>query len=215
MSERKKPSRGEDAPRRGILAELSSLLERYSGAQMRERSYRRPWAAFYELQKKRLSKVVIGMRLTPASVDDLVHETWLATLAEWDTFRAPGGARRLLAWTRRVMHDKAVDLIRQQDRHRTVSLDKLASEPIAREPKERAARDEELAWLSAALDALREEKPEDCRLLWEHDAERRKLEDLATETGLTVHAIRNRISRLRQQLRPDAARRGLGGGSPR
>ena len=215
MSERKKPNRGEDAPRRGILAELSSLLERCSGAQMKSEEHRQQWAVFYELQRKRLAKIGAGMQLAPGRIDDLIQETWLATVTRWDTFRVPGGARRLLAWTRKVMHDKAVDLIRAQDRHRAASLDGLASEPMARDPKGCAAREEELAWLSAALDGFCEKKPEDCRLLWEHHAEGRKLEDLAAETGLTVHTIRNRINKLRRQLRRHARRLGLGGGSSR
>jgi RNA polymerase sigma factor (sigma-70 family) len=174
------------------------------------------WSTFYRLQSERLSRVAADRRLRPEQIADLVQEVWAETVEHWDSFRGRHGAPRLLSWSRRVMHCKTVDAIRRLNRQQNGSLHAHAAKLI--DPKAPASADvaeerERREWLTVRLEELRAEDPVNGRLLCEHFLEERTTQELADETGLSVHAIHCRISRTLEKLRRQVSRRPSDGGA--
>ncbi len=75
-------------------------------------------------------------------------------------------------------------------------MDHKAKEP----PQVMTAKEREES-LIAQLEELRKEDTLNCRLVCEHFLERRSIQDLAAETGLTVNAISCRIRRTLKKMR--------------
>jgi RNA polymerase sigma factor (sigma-70 family) len=169
------------------------------------------WDTFYRLQNQHLARCIARLRLPPERVEDVLQEVWKATLARWDSFREPEGARRLLAWTRRVAYNKAVDLVRRLNRRRATSLDtpliELVDTKVVRTAE--SARNSEV--LETLLEILRCEQSMNWWLVCEHHLKDRSAKELAKETGLTEHAIHNRLNRALNRLRSLAERMGFGG----
>jgi RNA polymerase sigma-70 factor (ECF subfamily) len=162
---------------------------------------RTQWDTFYRLQNRRLARSLARMQLPPERVEDVLQEVWRATITRWDSFREPNGAQRLLAWSYRVAHNKAVDLIRRLNRRPAKSLAALPVEPVdtkAVRPSKTAESEERL---DALLEVLRREQPMNYWLICEHYLMDRPITELAEESSLTEHAIHNRLPRALKRLR--------------
>lgn len=160
------------------------------------------WAHFYRLQTGRLFKVGKKAGLRPDRIADVVQSVFVVMLCRWEEYR-PHRPLALLKLTGKVMHDRAVDEMRRDDRHRAESLEALPEEPPAGGVSERACMmeaTEQRAWLEARLKEL-EGEDENCALLRAHYLEGRSLAALAAETGYSVAAIKCRITRVLRKLR--------------
>ncbi len=185
----------------------SKSVQKSVGAENQQDSMVRCDAEFYRKESKRLSQIAAKTGLPENLIEGAVLEVWLKIARQWDSFAEPDGIRRLLALSGKMMHDTAVDLIRQRDRHPLASLDAQSGEPLDGGAAKRAILEEELGDLDALLAELRQQQPDNCWLLCEHFLEKRDYEELAAQTDWTVGAIRNRISRTLKELRRRASAR--------
>jgi RNA polymerase sigma factor (sigma-70 family) len=167
------------------------------------------WRKFHQLRCRRLRRLAVRMKAPADWIDDLIQETWYKTLEHWEWFRTqPNGARQLLGWSRKVLHDRLVDLFRERDRHRAKSVHDVTTDQVKNkevEPANVLQTREQHERAATLLEKLRQEQPLDCWMLCEHYLNARAHKELAEETGLTVNSIRNRISRALKKLRRWAA----------
>jgi RNA polymerase sigma factor (sigma-70 family) len=161
------------------------------------------WAAFYGLLSSRLARIGIKVGLRPSWIEDKIQDVFLALLARWQDYR-PSRAKEMLALSKKMMHDLAVDEIRRHDRRHVESLDALAVEPTDRGVNERERQTEAEKWnkwVEEKLKELNEENEENCKLFRAHYFDGRSCKDLAAETGFSIRAIEGRLSRMLQKLR--------------
>lgn len=107
----------------------------------------------------------------------------------------------LLAWSRHVAHNKAVDLRRRLNHRRAESLDDMGIDPVDMGASNIAEAERLFTSLDSLLEMLRAKQPFNCRLAREHHLNGRSIKELAKETGLTEHAIHNRLHRALNFLR--------------
>jgi DNA-directed RNA polymerase specialized sigma24 family protein len=86
------------------------------------------WDKFYRSQSAYLRKMAVAMRLAPDQTEDVIQDVWLATLKNLHQFIGENALRRVRVWMRGVMRRKTANAFR---RRRFVSLDDLATEPMA------------------------------------------------------------------------------------
>lgn len=166
------------------------------------------WETFYKSQNRRLKRYIAPLRLPPEQVEDVLQEVWRTTMARWDTFRNRGDAWYILAWSRRVAHNKAVDLRRRLNHRRAESLDSVRIEPVDTKAVRRTESAEKNEMVYSLLAILHREQSKNCWLVREHYLNGRSIKELAEETGLTEHAIHNRLHRAFNRLRNLAERIG-------
>jgi RNA polymerase sigma factor (sigma-70 family) len=175
------------------------------------------WAILFRLWGRYLSAVGTKWGLPREVMGDFRQSVFLAILRHRECFRGPEGAESLLALSRKLMHDKAVDEIRRRDRHRALSLDALPSEPMEHGSSESAClaeMKERREWLDAGLKELKRYNQEYYELLSALYLKGRSLEALAARTRCSVQAIKCRLTRARQALRR-LMKDDLPGGGPR
>lgn len=166
-----------------------------------EDSHAKLWAIFTRVHGEYLARLAVKLRVPRHLIEDLVQSVWVKILARWDSFRKPDGARRLLALSRKMLHDMAVDTMRRRDQRRATELDTATTELFAdgmRDPLELAIGKEIGESVRAGLQKLREK---DAWLLSEHYLKERPIKELAEEKGLTEKAIRCRMTRAVKALR--------------
>jgi RNA polymerase sigma factor (sigma-70 family) len=162
------------------------------------------WDEFYRSQSAYLRKMAVAMRLAPDQTEDVIQDVWLATLKNLHQFIGENALRRVRVWMRGVMRRKTANSFR---RRRFVSLDDLATEPMASTGTEIEV--ERRAWLAARLDEMEADEAPNARLFCGHCRDGRTIADLAMETGLTEKAICHRIYRQIEKLRQTMQEAGL------
>lgn len=163
-----------------------------------------PWDQFYCFQTERLSRIAARLGVSPDRIDDVIQEAWLDALKHRRGFQGDHVDRRLSCWLTAVIRSKSRDALRRHHRRHTKSLEELPADPVDRktqEPKEQMEKREEDAIFAARLEELRKEDPLNHKLLIEHKIKKRSLKELATELGLTAHAMTCRIDRTLKRLR--------------
>jgi RNA polymerase sigma factor (sigma-70 family) len=162
------------------------------------------WEEFARLQGRRLFRIAAELRVPEDQIADLVQKVWLKILSNWASFRGPGGALQLLALSKKMMHDAAVDLLRHLDSARHASLEASAEEPMdakASNPANVLEMMERREELRAGLANLRTKSPKYAWVLEEHFLKGRSAEELAREKHKTKHAIESQITRALKALR--------------
>ena len=154
--------------------------------------------AFRELLEEHRSVVTstlvaCGVR-SRETARDLAQETALAAWTRLSTLKDP---RCFTAWIRRIAANAARDHLRRLAVRREEDLDQaLELADVDEGPYERSARIDEVRLMIAAL--AEEEEPI-VRLLAAR-AEGVPVDELAAKTGLTVGALKMRLSRARRRL---------------
>jgi RNA polymerase sigma factor (sigma-70 family) len=163
-----------------------------------------PWEEFHRAQTECLSRIAAEIGVPPDQITDVLQEVWLALITGHERFQGEDVEQQLSSWLGAVTRNKSRDALRRLGRRREQSLDDLPAEPMDRKTKgpaelvEVKERDERLtAWMEES----RKKNPLNCQLLCAHVLEGQSLQRLATETGLSVHAISCRISRIKNKLR--------------
>ncbi len=201
----------------GHSRRLSSLLRTVLSGETAENDWRADgWKPLYHLWRWHLSALGAKMRLRPEQVEDLLQDVFLALQGRWEEYRGLG-AEALLALSRKLMHDRAVDLIRVRDRHRALPLEALPSEPISRDSSEGpypTDREEWIEYLRARMDELKRHKKDYFELVYAHHVEGQSSADLAAKAGCSVHAMECRLARAMQALRRFVEEHPPGGGPP-
>lgn len=147
---------------------------------------------FYQREKKRLSQIAKRLKLPADLIEDAVQEVLLRLARQEDSIRGAHAVRRLRALGRKILHDTATDLLRRRDRKRTASLNGVPDEPEddkASNPVDRLTARELPEWVRTKLEELRQEQPQYAWLLSEHFLNERTIQELATEKGISMHAL--------------------------
>lgn len=163
-----------------------------------------PWEEFHRSQTERLSQIAAKMGVPPVLIADVLQEIWLDAIKHSELFQGDRAEEYLSHWLGTVVSSKSSDALRRLKRPRVESLDALTVEPVddaADDAVELLQAQEQREEVAGIIEILRKESPFNCRLLCEHILEDRSLPDLATETGLGVHAISCRISRALKMVR--------------
>jgi RNA polymerase sigma factor (sigma-70 family) len=151
-----------------------------------------------------LSDIVARLKVPEYLIEDLVQEAWVSAVQhgdQFDRFTEEELKRRLPGLLRKMVHDKAVDLLRHLDCSPCQSLHAVGVEPIDDAEPTRVKTAERRAQLATLLARLQQEEPGDHWLLCEHRLERRKIRELAEEKGWTEHKVRCRLYRAMEKLR--------------
>jgi len=139
-----------------------------------------------------LRSLAAGLVLDPASADDLVQETWLASQSRRPVLSGPGGVR---AWLAAVLHNLARRQARSERRRREREQSVARAESFAVDVVARGELQRELASAVMAL-----EEPERSAVLLRYLDGLSALE-VARRQGVSHAAARKRISRGLARLR--------------
>lgn len=211
------PSEGDSKKRRlssTEMRQLIRLLKNYTPGQAENALSRSEWEDLYWFQSGRLYRMAARMKLPSAWIEGAVQRVWLEVVKNWEQFREPHSAQRLLAFSFRTMRDKVVDEMRRLKRQRAKSLDALPAEPLDRksaddmDPRRRLEWSE---WLSVKMAKLERERPRCAWMLRERFFQGRPVEELAAETGRTLHAIHCGVNQALDLLRQWAREDGFDG----
>ena len=153
-------------------------------------------AAFGEFHERSSGRLYGLLLFLTSGREEIAREILQITLIKVARkFRAFDHEAALWAWLSKVARNALVDYIREQSRlPKPVSTDLLTSSSTAPE----AAEAELLEWLERGLNELDEEER---ALLESIYFQRRRLRDLADESGTTPKAIESKLARIRAKLR--------------
>ncbi|MGH7171736.1 MAG: RNA polymerase sigma factor [Gemmataceae bacterium] len=150
-----------------------------------------------------LLRCLLETRMRSEEAEEAAQMAWKKFLDDRPVFTSESAADQCLAWLFAVALHEAANLHRQSERHPCLSLDAL-SEELKDNCGDGSAAAEKAALLDElgkVLKELRDRDPLNHRLLVGHHIEGRDIKELAKAEGLTVHAVWNRLNRLRAKLR--------------
>lgn len=156
---------------------------------------------FYIKKNSNLLRLAARLGMPRDLREKVVQESWLSAVEY--TERHPGDhtEAELCALLNRIAHNKVVDACRYFATHPVASLEGLRIELMDHKSAAIAQAEEESEYLQSVLQKLRLRIGErDCWLLCAHYMEGRKHKELAKEADLSVHAVRNRVSRALMEL---------------
>ena len=159
----------------------------------------------YKALSARMVRLARRLGVPQSLCEDVVQEAWVHAFVQAKEFAGERALEKLGSWLRVIVHNVAVDMLRGLGRHGAVSLEALSAEPLDQGEVNRVERAAGAEWLTACLERLRQEAPENCWLVCQHYLEGRTVHELAAETGRTVHEVSCRIYRVMQKLRSWAA----------
>ncbi len=197
-------------PRQDIEAALDALLKEPAPEEVPRSD---GWAAVQPLWRRHLHLIGRRTRLQNADIEDRIQEVFAAILARWEDYRQLG-VGRLLALSRKMMHDKVADEIRRRDRQRALPLEAMPSEPAAGGSSESDSsedKEEWNKWATARVDELKRWNELYYDLLYAHHVEGRSCKALVAKTGRSVDAIKSLLRRAREEVRRRAAKPPPGG----
>src|SRR5262249_31715257 len=88
------------------------------------------WGQFYDIYDRcvRLFIKAYGLRL---EAEDCRQDAWLEIVNRLPSFQSDGTQRGLCSWLQKIVHSKAVDVLRYQRRHPTKRLSPAAEVTLA------------------------------------------------------------------------------------
>jgi RNA polymerase sigma factor (sigma-70 family) len=155
---------------------------------------------FYPTMTVRLIQIAERLGVARDQCEDVAQETWVHAFDNPKQFRGEKALDELRSWLITIGHNVAVDVLRRLDRHPVQSLDASVAEQI---DEAEAKRKQDAEWsecLTAWLERLRQEQPENWRLLCEHYLEGRSIRQLAAVRGWTANKTSCRIYRAIQKM---------------
>jgi RNA polymerase sigma factor (sigma-70 family) len=155
----------------------------------------------YRAWSARMVRLAERLGVPQSLCEDVVQEVWIRALMQGKEFHGEGALAELCAWLCGIAHHVAVDVLRGFGRHGAVSLEALSAEPLDQGEVNRVERAAGAEWLTACLERLRQEAPENCWLVCQHYLEGRTVHELAAETGRTANEVSCRIYRALYKLR--------------
>ncbi|HEY4218940.1 MAG TPA: sigma-70 family RNA polymerase sigma factor [Gemmatimonadaceae bacterium] len=123
--------------------------------------------------------------------EDITQETWLRAIDDWERNGLPD---RPAAWLARV----ASRLLSNHRRHEEVERITDDDPDTVADEEDRAERREQRSMVQRALDRL---PTAQARLLETFHFDRRPVNEIAANTGLTTRAVEGRLRRARARLR--------------
>lgn len=162
---------------------------------------------FHPTTSKELADILVRMKIPPFLIEDLVQEAWLSAVQHselFDQFEAREPKRRLLGFLTKVVHDKAVDILRRLDCYPCESLDAEEAEPIDDAEAKHAKAAEQREWLETLLAKIRPGHEDNVLLFRLHFFEEYSIQQLAQKFGITTDAVDGRVRRLMNKLREAA-----------
>lgn len=158
----------------------------------------------YRTVSECLARLLARMKIPASLREDLVQEGWVYAVQhrdQFDQFEAGELKRRLLGLLRKVVHDKAVDMLRHLDCCACESLDAEEAEPIDDAESKHAKTTERREWLDALLETIRPGHEDNVLLFRLHFFDEYSIQELAQKFGRTAKSVDNRIRRVTNNLR--------------
>src|SRR5262249_1022828 len=87
------------------------------------------WEEFYRFYTRLVVRLVRRRFPDGHDQDDLVQEVWLTVTRKLPSFRWHENRSGFRAWFAKLVHDKAVDLVRRRARRRETTLDHCPADP--------------------------------------------------------------------------------------
>jgi len=131
-----------------------------------------------------------------AAAEDAVDEAFADIWRLAGKFNAVGNAT---AWIRRIVRNKAVDIVRKQSNREIPAEDNvvLAFEDQAPNPEQAAVSSDEAQWLRGSLAALNPEQREVIVLCY---FEGLSVQEIAVQTGALPNTVKTRLFYARQKM---------------
>lgn len=189
-----------DDPTLAMADLLATLLAGLAAPQ--EDAQKARWGSVSLCLQQCLDRLKIARKLRPDQHEVAIQDTLVAILSNSAKLRSKK-TPQLQAWVCRVLHDKAVNAIRRDIKHRAQSLEDLTEEPLDRRVNEGKCRlqvEADCRRLVAGLKALKDEDAQKYELVCAHHLEGRRCKELATETGHSIRAIEDHLARGRRRL---------------
>lgn len=159
---------------------------------------------FYRTVSRHLADNLAQMKMPSFLMEDLVQEAWLSAVQHRDRFdplTEEELKRQLPGLLGKIVHDKAVDLLRHLCCCPCQSLDAEGIEPLDNAETQRAEKAETRAQLVALVERLQREDPQGHWLVCEHHLKKRTIRELAGERGWTENQVRCCLYRAMEKLR--------------
>lgn len=142
------------------------------------------------------------MNLPRDECEDAAQEAWLQAVEHPELFRGEHAVSQLCAWLlRRVILGKVADAFHDLKEQSAQSLDSLTREPMDPRAGREASGEDWHEWLTAKLERLQRENPDNCEMICEHYLQERSIQELADERGWTTNEISCRLYRGMEKLR--------------
>lgn len=156
---------------------------------------------FFVVESRRLAALATRMKVPLCEVEDLVQEAWLNVIQHREQFTGVDAKRRVSCWLRRVVHGKAVDLLRHLHCFPCDSLALEMIDLIDDAETKHAATTEIREWFYELLEKASLGHSENLLLFRMHFFQGFSIPELAHQFDMKACVVEGRIRRLLRKLR--------------
>jgi len=169
------------------------------------------WEQFFHVYDDLIRRFAVAQGVPRSDVDDCAQEVWSEVTTRLFAFDRPPDRPGLRAWLYSLVRSKATDIFRHRGRRPAVSLDELQQAGAEQGDAESdPAKLYEQQWEQAVLETnlcqlQQDVSPTNARLIQMRLIDRRGVDDVAAELGLTPQQVYTRYHRLTKELRTRVA----------
>ena len=115
----------------GMLHEVQMYLRCRGQRQVTSLWQSYAWDQFYDIYDPRVRRFIKAYRLHGLDAEDCRQDTWLEIMSKLPSFQSDGTQGGLCSWLQKIVHGKAVDVLRYQRRHPARRLSPATETTIA------------------------------------------------------------------------------------
>jgi RNA polymerase sigma factor (sigma-70 family) len=161
------------------------------------------WEEFYHRCDLAIRRLAVSCGAQ--SIDDCTQEVWKTLIVKLAEFQSDPGRPPFCSWLHRLVRSKAVDQLRERNRHQTESLSVGAKEPVSKSDSDPAAEWERQSLrlqVHQVLGELEKQLPgQSYRILHMHWIEGRAMSEIASCLNLSIKQVWARHHRAKHKFR--------------
>jgi RNA polymerase sigma factor (sigma-70 family) len=169
-----------------------------------EREANRAWAGLSVRRQELIRRTVLGITKNREDAEDAMQEAWMKAFTHMDTFE---GRAAFSTWFTRIAINCALMILRKRRGHIELSMtdgpsDETSEIPVIVEPshgpEEQCLRREKAAFVRQAMKRLPASLGPALEFQYAHEM---SIQDIAATMGISVSAVKSRLTRARLKLR--------------